>query len=197
MLKVSRLFGGVSFGFLNSGVYLVVFWWFCCFWCLSHKVIGIRFTTENSRNFREFENNSKLFSPGFITVLGEPEDLVQKQYICIKIFTFNSVYFFKSWMVLVLWSFYSICIMVMYLFAWHSWNFKEKRITQDKVIDFSNLLVLNLLPFWSKELHVYLIAEAEQQDTAWDVWALISLPRCQVIPCAKLMAQKKPTLLTA
>lgn len=55
--------------------------------------------------------------------------------------------------------------MVMYLFAWHSWNFKENRIAQDKVIDFSNLLVLNLLPFWSKELHVYLIAEAEQQDT--------------------------------
>lgn len=112
--------------------------------------------------------------------------LIQRLYSCVKIFTFNSVFFFKQWMLLVLWSFYSICIMVMYLFAWHSWNFKENRITQDKVIDFSNLLVLNLLPSWSKELHVYLIAEAEQQDTAWDVWALISLPRCQVIPCDPL-----------
>lgn len=71
----------------------------------------------------------------------------------------------------------------MVVFAWHSWNFKENRVAKDKVINFSNLLVLNLLPFWkSTELHVYLIAADEQRDIAWNVWALISLPCWQVIP---------------
>lgn len=37
-------------------------------------MIGIKLTTENYRNFRECENNSKVFSTSFTAVLGEPED---------------------------------------------------------------------------------------------------------------------------
>lgn len=78
MLEDSCLFCGVFFGFLKSWVYLVVFYWLFCwvFLFLSHKVIGTKFTTENYRNFREFENNFKELSPGFIEVLGEPEALM-------------------------------------------------------------------------------------------------------------------------
>lgn len=52
MLEDSRLFDGVFFGFLNSYVCFVFFCWlFCCVLFLSHKVIGIKFTTEKYRNF--------------------------------------------------------------------------------------------------------------------------------------------------
>ena len=40
-----------------------------------HEITGIKLTTENYRNFREFEDDSKVLSSSFTAVFGEPEDL--------------------------------------------------------------------------------------------------------------------------
>lgn len=60
----------VAVGFLIYNLFgLVVVGFFVCF--LSHEVIGIKLTTENYRNFKKFENHSKVLSPSFTDVLGE------------------------------------------------------------------------------------------------------------------------------